>query len=180
MEQNGSEWKKMDERSAVSDVETWKSMFLGRYDQTLGTGGRIVLPSKFSDIIGNYYDSQVAANYSFKDPESKKVVVIPVKILAKWIAGIRKHMKVSEQANLYFNYLSSFLTPKFDEKQGRLVVPQSLRNGRLNKEIVILGKQDHMVIWDKNFYDDQVKLEQAKKEDTVKFLQDTENLDILL
>lgn len=180
MEQNGGQWSKMENNPKDVSSKKWEHKFLGRYDQSIGTGGRVVLPSKFSDIIENYYSGQLAANYSFKEPEQKKVIIIPVKILAEWIERIRNHMKVSEQANFYFNYLSSFLTPKFDEKQGRLVIPQSLRNERLSKEIVILGMDDRFVIWDRKAYADQVKLEREQKESTIGFLEDTENLDILL
>ena len=180
MDENGGKWNKKVVSDDIEESLLWKSMFLGRYDQSLGSGGRIVLPSKFSDIIENFYDGQVAANYSFRDPNSKKIIIVPLKILARWILAIREYMKKSEHANLYFNYLSSFLTPKFDDKQGRLVVPQSLRTGRLEKDIVILGQQDYLVIWDRDAYEEQVKLERAKKDETIGFLAETENLDILL
>jgi len=117
-------------------------MFDGEYYHTIDKKGRVILPAKFRD--------------EFKD--GLWITISPEKCLwifnkqtwlqlaDKWGAVPRAKLSVRDIARLRFGRSFSDTL----DNQGRVTIPPSLREkANLTKDIVILGAEDRLEIWNK-------------------------------
>ncbi len=105
MDENGSNWSKLEENGFGRRPKDHKSLIVNKYSATMDNG-RVTLKSYQSDVIEKYYDGELAINYSFRYPEQKKVIVVPLKILASWIYDIEEEARYDDDIRLYFDYLN--------------------------------------------------------------------------
>lgn len=123
-------------------------MFMGEYNHTLDVKGRLIIPSKFRDTLGESFIVArgmdgclfVYSNDAWNDI----------------------HMKIKELPSLTnkeSRHFSRFLLAGASEvdvdKQGRILVPQNLREfAGLDKDVVLVGVGDRIEIWNKEKWDD--------------------------
>ena len=119
-------------------------MLVGQYDYAIDAKGRLNFPAKFRDAMGETFivtrwlDHCLAA---FPSDEFEKVAA---KIEEK---GLVKGRNVSRM--LYSSAVE--VTP---DKQGRIVLPQNLREyAGLYKDVMIVGTGDRCEIWSKEGWD---------------------------
>lgn len=120
-------------------------MFFGYYEHSLDDKGRLVIPSKMREEAGRVlyimkgYDGALSI---FKASAFKKMVEEAEKIpFTK--RNTRKYLRVQ---------LASTCEMEVD-KQGRIQIPTHLLGKyNISKEVVILGVNDHMEVWDKAKY----------------------------
>ncbi len=169
----------VEERKVETKEIDWKKQFIGQYHQTIDDKGRIVLPSSFRDILVHYYGGEFGINFSYKDPQGKVLVVFPLPVLSERL------LKVSELASVYDNmerlyfYYSGAMRGTLDS-QGRIVIPQRLRKERLNKNIVVHGRLDIILIWDEEYFENKFMPGKEKLEQIKEVLKSTGNLDLLI
>ena len=118
-------------------------MFMGEYNHTVDAKGRLIVPSKFREQLGNEFvvtkgfDSClfVYDNTEWTEME-KKLTALPVTN-----ASARK-------LNRFF--LASATTCEVD-KQGRILIPSVLREYTgIEKDAVLVGMGSHLEIWSKD------------------------------
>lgn len=116
-------------------------MLLGRYMHNLDAKGRVILPSKLRDEIGDSFvvakgfDSCLAV-YSQEEYEklASKVLALPSNLPE---TRILRRQILAEAQNCEA------------DKQGRFIIPASLRElVNITREVVIVGNGDHAEIWD--------------------------------
>ena len=123
-------------------------MLIGEYQHTLDAKGRIFIPAKLREDLG---DSFVVT----KNMER----CLSIYSLKEWKAfeeGIRS-MPFKEARVLvkFYHGSAAELEP---DKQGRVVIPQNLReDAGLEKEVTIVGALDHVEMWDKETHDKDVE-----------------------
>lgn len=112
-------------------------MFRGRYEHTIDSKGRISIPSRFREILSKKYDDRVViTNFdhclvAFPYEEWNQMVEQKV--------GSFSILRKDTSAFLRFFY-SSAIDCAID-KQGRLLVPQTLRDyASLKKDVVMVGE----------------------------------------
>ncbi len=136
----------------ISGTKWWKvveseitCMFMGEYNHTIDAKGRLIVPAKFREELGeafvitngndgclNIYTNEAWETFLGKlqllpNKEDKR------KIVRKFVA----------QAN----------TVELD-KQGRILVPSALReHAGLEKDVVLAGAIDKIEVWDKSRWD---------------------------
>lgn len=122
-------------------------MFMGEYNHSIDAKGRLIIPSKFRDTLGDEFVVTkglegclfVFEKYefdSFMDKLNEKSDFDPKvrKIKRFFISGAQE------------------IEP---DKQGRMVVPPNLREyAALEKEVILAGVGGHIEIWDKSKWDD--------------------------
>jgi MraZ protein len=115
-------------------------MFLGEYQHTLDSKGRIIVPSKFREELG---DSFIATkgldNCLFLYPMNEwKIIEGKVKSLPFTRADVRSF------ARFFFSGASELEI----DKQGRILLPSNLRDyAMIEKDLYIIGVGSRVEIW---------------------------------
>lgn len=118
-------------------------MLLGQFDYSLDAKGRVFIPSKLRDELGETF---VIAKSM--DP------CIAIYSYDKWEAYISKLSTLPQTRARAINrfFLSSAIEASSDT-QGRVVIAQPLREyAQLEKEVTIIGVGDHAEIWNADKY----------------------------
>jgi len=152
----------------------WKegdeTMFRGRYEYTIDSKGRVSIPSKFKEILIQQYDERlVITNYDLC------LVAYPHQewsVIEEKVKSLPPLGKKDSRAFLRFFY-SSGIDCELD-RQGRVLIPQSLRDyANLQKDVVLVGSGKKIEIWNKERWGEEFRKSQES------FDQVTDTLDNL-
>ncbi len=115
-------------------------MFMGRYNHTIDPKGRLSIPSKYREVLGDEFVVSkgmdgclfVYANDAWKDFEAK-LASLPM---------------VNEEARQLVRFFLSGAQYVTVDKQGRILVPQDLRDfAGLEKDVVLAGTGKKIEVW---------------------------------
>ncbi len=128
-------------------------VYYGEYEVSLTEGGRIALPKKIREGLGNTEcvitkgSGKCLFGYDKKSWEERVNELLNMTIVEK-----DKPENLEKRRILF----SSTVYLEIDD-QGRAVVPRNLRDyAALSKKAVIVGIGDHFEIWDKNRWDEYI------------------------
>lgn len=138
-------------------------MLKGTYFQSMDAKGRMSFPTKLREVVGEKFIITRGIDgclfvYSLEDFEAmaEKISSLP---MGKG-KGIQRHFM-------------AWASEVEADKQGRILVPQSLRElANLTKEVVVAGVSSRAEIWDKEAWDKANELY-----DDDKFVEELEELD---
>jgi MraZ protein len=124
-------------------------VFRGRFHHNIDTKGRLNFPAKFRDVLSSSYeDKLIIVKYS------QCLRAYP---LSEWITFEKsksQQYRNEAQEDTLRMVLSSLAECGFD-KQGRILIPQNLRDyAVLSKEVVLIGMFKKIEIWDKGRLND--------------------------
>ncbi len=122
-------------------------MFMGEYNHTIDAKGRLIVPAKFREQLGEAF---VITNgndgclniYTNEDWEAflEKLSLLP---------------NNRDKREIVRAFVSKANTVEVD-KQGRILVPPALReHAGLEKDVVLAGAIDKIEVWDKDRWDAQ-------------------------
>jgi MraZ protein len=119
-------------------------MFIGEYRHTLDEKGRIAIPAKFRySKVGE--EEYWVTTKGF----DQCLFVYPKDEWNRIVQKINEHLSLTKKEDRSF--LRMFVSPAHDQsvdKQGRIAVPQSLREwAAIQREVVILGAINRIEIW---------------------------------
>ena len=128
-------------------------MFMGEYNHTVDPKGRLIIPSKFREELGDeFVVTKGLDGCLFVFPNSE------------WQAFEEKLKKLpltNKSARQFARFFVAGATPCELDKQGRILLPQTLREfAGLEKDVVLTGMLNRVEIWSKaqwlanNSYDD--------------------------
>jgi MraZ protein len=140
-------------------------MFRGSFFHTIDSKGRIIIPSKFRDII--------------KAQESNGVMVSRIDggLVAythdEWRNIETRILSLAEKSENMRRFRRVFIGGAFEcacDKQDRILIPQNLRQyAELDKEIVLVGVLDHFEIWSRKSWDrENIHLDKDMKKEDVR------------
>lgn len=129
-------------------------MFRGRYEHTIDSKGRISIPSKFREILTQKYNDRfVITNFDHclaAFPYEEWNTLIEQKIGNFSI--MRKEMSA------FLRYFYSSAIDCVLDKQGRLLIPQTLRDyANLQREVILVGEGRFIEIFAKERWLEVVK-----------------------
>lgn len=146
MEESGVKWREQ----LGKGVE----VLLGTHTPKLDEKGRLILPAKFRDDLG---DGVVITR-----GQERCLYVFSSKEFASVHDKIRQAPVTNEEARRYLRVFLSGATDETPDKQGRVLLPQLLRDyASLSKELVIIGVGARAEIWDAQTWNDYL----ARNED---------------
>ena len=126
-------------------------MLLGEYEHTIDDKNRLTLPAKFRQafaegvVLTRGMEGCVNA-YPREDWEQ---------LVA---ARLGELDPLSREARTLTRYFFAGAADGELDKQGRLVLPPALiKHARLAREVVVAGLHDHLEIWDRDAWRDQLK-----------------------
>jgi len=152
--------------------KTSGARFRSRSEHSLDAKGRLNIPSRFREVLREAYsESLIVTNWQ------KSLKAYPV---AEW--EILEEKLVTEgrmQPGFadFVRYVISGVTECSLDKQGRILLPASLRSEfGISKQVVLNGMLDHFEIWDKTAWQNEVR---RTREDFASFSEGLSSLGIL-
>ena len=127
-------------------------MFMGEYNHTIDTKGRMIIPAKIREQLGDLCNVTKGLDncLAIYTEEAWKKISTALQSQSSTKASVRalKRFVFGSAAELEY------------DKQGRVLIPVPLREyASLDKQAVIVGAGDHVEIWSRekfDFYDEQV------------------------
>ena len=121
-------------------------MFIGEYQHNLDTKGRITLPSKFREELGeDFFITKGMDNCLFVYTQDEWVN------MDEKINGLKLSRK--EARGIARLFYAGAINVSLD-KMGRVLLPQNLRDyAKLGKEAVVIGVSSRIEIWDKEAWE---------------------------
>lgn len=122
-------------------------MFTGEYFHTFDSKGRVIIPAKFREELGeSFFLGKGFDNCLFVYPNSEWEV---------FLDELKKLSVLSnEQRKFTRKLLSGFIECSMD-KQGRILLPPNLREySRLKDEAVVIGVLNRIEIWNREDWDE--------------------------
>jgi mraZ protein len=122
-------------------------MFMGEYSHTIDTKGRLIVPSKFREQLGNEFVVTkgldgclfVYPNEEWKNIEEK----------------FRNIPLTTKDARKFSRFFFAGAASCEVDKQGRILLPQVLREfADLSKDVVLVGVLSRIEIWSKERWQD--------------------------
>ena len=126
-------------------------MFRGRYEHTIDSKGRISIPSKFREILNKKYDERlVITNYDHC------LVAFPFQEWSFDGGKGESPPSVRKETRAFFRFFYSSGIDCEIDRQGRLLIPQTLRDyANLQKDIVLVGGGKKIEIWAKERWEEE-------------------------
>ncbi len=121
-------------------------MFMGEYQHNMDPKGRVIIPAKFRDALGEkFVVTRGLDNCLFVYPMDEwsileqKLVTLPL---------------TSKNARAFVRFFFSGATECEVDKQGRISIPANLRDyAGIDKELVIIGLANRIELWAKEKWD---------------------------
>ncbi len=113
---------------------------MGEFQHSLDTKGRLIIPSRFRDGLGERFIMTKGLDHSlFLYPLSEWAIIEnKLKTLPFTRADVRAFVR------LFFSGASECEI----DRQGRILLPQNLRAfARINREVVVIGVSSRVEIW---------------------------------
>jgi len=119
-----------------------KLLFYGEYQHTVDSKGRVIIPSRFREGLGESFiltkgldDCLFAYSRDEWSNLESKLKTLPLS---------------SKDARAFIRFFFSGATECEVDKQGRILIPQNLRDyAGLEKDVCIIGVSTRVEIWDK-------------------------------
>ena len=125
-------------------------MFMGEYNHTIDEKGRLIVPTKFREQLGEAF---VITNgndgcLNIYTEEDWETFLEKLQLLPTSNGDIRKIRRM---------LVSQAETVELD-KQGRILVPTALRErAGLNKDVVLAGNIEKIEVWDKDRWEAEIE-----------------------
>ena len=139
-------------------------MFLGEYEHTIDDKNRLTLPARFRDALAD----GVVLTRGLDE-------CLDVYPRSDWNALVEAQLATldpfSREARDLRRFFFSAASDAELDKQGRVLVPPALtRHARLGREVVVAGVHDHLEIWDRAAWTDNVTRIEGSADDVAERL----------
>ena len=116
-------------------------MFMGEFQHSIDAKGRLIIPAKFREKLGeNFVVTRGLDGCLFGYPQDE---------WEKLEVKLNEMPLAKKDARLFVRFFYSAATECELDKQGRINIPQSLRqHANLEKSCVIVGVSNRIEIWD--------------------------------
>ncbi len=123
------------------------AMFMGEYNHTIDTKGRLIIPSKFRDVLGDEFVVTKGLDGCLFVYDN-----------AEWTAFEEKLKALPLMNKDSRKFVRFFLAGAANvevDKQGRILLPSVLREfAALDKDVVLIGVGARIEIWSKDRWND--------------------------
>lgn len=121
-------------------------MFMGEFDHTTDPKGRLIVPSKFRDELGEKFVVTRGLDgclLAYASEEWEKVTT-----------GLRSLSLVNKSGRQFTRFFFAGAAEIDMDKQGRILIPEKLRDfANITKDVVTVGADNKIEIWSKDRYE---------------------------
>lgn len=122
-------------------------VFIGEYQHVLDSKGRVIMPSKFREGLGERFVVTKGLDHC--------LFVYPQDEWQEFERKLRTLPLTSKDARAFTRFFFAGATECELDKQGRILIPANLREyAELVKELVIIGVASRVEIWSKERWDE--------------------------
>ncbi len=135
--------------------------FSGKYYYTIDPKGRIIIPAPFREIISSNYSTKL---YVTNAPFDKCLYIYPMEEWSRHLEKIKTKPRSDEAIRYYLRRVIASAVEIEIDKQGRILIPASLReDANLNANVVMAGQIEKIELWDRNEWDGSFDPEKIDK-----------------
>ena len=128
-------------------------MFMGEYNHTIDAKGRLIIPSKFREILGDVFvvtKGLEGCLFVYDNEEWKrfeeKLRALPI---------------TNKEARQFVRFFLAGAAEVEVDKQGRILLPNVLREfAQINKDVALLGVGSRIEIWGRERFEDTAVFEE--------------------
>ncbi len=138
-------------------------MFMGEYNHTIDAKGRLIIPSKFRELLGE--ESVMTKGLD------GCLFIFPMNEWEAFEKKLRALPLTNKDARTFSRFFVSGAAVCELDKQGRILVPQTLREfAGLDKDVVLTGNLERIEVWSKekwsenSNYDDMDAIAEGMKD----------------
>ncbi|HWR05362.1 division/cell wall cluster transcriptional repressor MraZ [Sporomusa sp.] len=122
-------------------------MFMGEYLHTIDNKGRLILPAKFREGLGEAFIATKGLDNCLFVYTRNEWAILEDKL--------KKLPLAKPEARAFVRFFFSGAAELECDKQGRVLVPPNLRDhAKLDKDVVVIGVSTRIEIWDKAAWDE--------------------------
>jgi len=122
-------------------------LFMGEYQHNVDSKGRIILPAKFRELLGEMFVATKGLD--------KCLFIYPKEEWAILEEKLKKLPLAKQEARAFVRFFFSGAAELEFDKQGRVLLPNNLRDyAGLGKDIIVVGVSSRIEIWDKQAWID--------------------------
>ncbi len=115
-------------------------MFIGEYQHSLDAKGRMFMPSKFRDELGESFIVTLGLDYC--------LFAFPIDEFEKLKVKIDSLSISNKEARQFARFFFAGACECETDKQGRIMIPAKLRNyAKLEKDVTVVGVSTRLEIW---------------------------------
>lgn len=124
-------------------------VFMGEYRHSLDTKGRVIIPAKFREDLGE--------RCVITRGLDQCLFIYPLAEWATMESKLRQLPLTQRDARAFVRFFFSGATDVELDKQGRVMVPSNLREyASLSKDVVVIGVSSRVELWSKEIWEDYV------------------------
>ncbi len=132
-------------------------MFMGEYNHTIDAKSRLIIPSKFREVLGDEFVVTKGLDGCLFVFDNKE-----------WAIFEEKLQKLPSLTNpdvrKFVRFFMAGATSVEVDKQGRILIPAGLKDfAALEKDTVLIGVGNRVEIWSKERYDGTVTYEDMEE-----------------
>jgi MraZ protein len=141
------------------------TMFMGEYSHTIDTKGRLIIPSKFREELGETFVVTKGLDgclFVFSDEEWKAFEI-----------KLKSLPLTNKNARQFARFFVAGATPCELDKQGRILLPATLREfAGLEKDVVLTGMLNRIEIWSKEKWNENNSLDDVAMDEIAEQMTD--------
>lgn len=121
-------------------------MFMGEYNHTIDAKGRLIVPSKFRESLGDTFVVTKGLDGCLFVYDNEEWTVFEEKLKSLPITN--------KEARQFARFFLAGAAEVEVDKQGRILVPNILREfAQISKDVVLIGVASRIEIWSKERFD---------------------------
>ena len=121
-------------------------MFMGEYNHTIDAKGRLIIPSKFREALGDTFVVTKGLDGCLFVYDNEEWNVFEEKLKSLPL--------INKDARKFVRFFLAGAAEAEVDKQGRILVPNVLREfAQLNKDVVLVGVASRIEIWSKERFE---------------------------
>ena len=121
-------------------------MFMGEYNHTIDPKGRVIVPAKFRDTLGEHFVVTKGLDGCLFVYDEKEWTLFEEKLKTLPITN--------KEARAFVRFFLAGAAEVETDKQGRILLPSVLREyAGLEKDVVLIGAGGRVEIWSKERWD---------------------------
>ena len=124
-------------------------MFMGEYNHTIDAKGRLIVPAKFREILGD--------NFIVTKGLDGCLFVYPNDEWTRFEENLKSLPLTNKNARQFTRFFLAGAAACEVDKQGRILLPQVLREfASLEKDVVLVGVASRIEIWSRERWDESM------------------------
>ena len=124
-------------------------MFMGEYNHTIDAKGRLIVPVKFREILGD--------NFIVTKGLDGCLFVYPNDEWTRFEEKLKSLPLTNKNARQFTSFFLAGAAACEVDKQGRILLPQVLREfASLEKDVVLVGVASRIEIWSRERWDESM------------------------